>query len=55
MIYRKAVKSAVLSMLSLILLLSLLITSNKVNADGVVVDKVYHPYVLPNEQQHHQH
>lgn len=34
--------------LSLSLLLSFTFT---VNADGVVVDKVYHPYVLPNERE----
>jgi hypothetical protein len=25
--------------------------SARVNADGIVVDKVYHPYVLPNERE----
>ena len=29
----------------------LIIFSNVVCADGVVVDKVYHPYVLPNEKE----
>lgn len=28
-----------------------LVLSNTVLADGIVVDKVYHPYVLPNERE----
>lgn len=32
-------------------LLISLVLSNAVLADGVVVDKVYHPYVLPNERE----
>ena len=35
-------------LLNLSLFLSI---SFEVNADGVVVDKVYHPYVLPNERE----
>lgn len=34
-----------------LLLLILLIGSKVVWADGIVVDKVYHPYVLPNEKE----
>jgi hypothetical protein len=33
-----------------VFLLLLLVTSY-VNADGIVIDKVYHPYVLPNETE----
>ncbi len=34
-----------------VLFFILTIFSNVAMADGVVVDKVYHPYVLPNEQE----
>jgi hypothetical protein len=34
-----------------LVLLILVFFSNAAIADGVVVDKVYHPYVLPNEQE----
>ncbi|CCQ09244.1 hypothetical protein PALB_810 [Pseudoalteromonas luteoviolacea B = ATCC 29581] len=33
------------------LLLSIFLLSGSVRADGMVVDKVYHPYVLPNEKE----
>ncbi|MBU2923385.1 hypothetical protein Q4530_14930 [Colwellia sp. 1_MG-2023] len=36
---------------ALIFLSISLVTSSIVYADGVVVDKVYHPYVLPNERE----
>jgi len=38
------------SILIMILFTSALF-SDKVSADGMVVDKVYHPYVLPNERE----
>lgn len=38
-------------MWSRLLALMLLISSSAAIADGVVVDKVYHPYVLPNERE----
>ena len=34
-----------------VILIVLLTFSKVVLADGVVVDKVYHPYVLPNEKE----
>ncbi|RHW77207.1 hypothetical protein [Colwellia sp. RSH04] len=38
-------------MWSRLLAVMLLISSSAAIADGMVVDKVYHPYVLPNEQE----
>jgi len=35
----------------LLILLSIVLCPNKAQADGVSVDKVYHPYVLPNERE----
>lgn len=34
-----------------VLFIMLIIFSGNVLADGIVVDKVYHPYVLPNERE----
>lgn len=51
MSYRKSIVSTPLALLSAMLLLILLLTSQFALADGVVVDKVYHPYVLPNERE----
>ncbi len=38
-------------MCSRVLFIILMIVSTNVLADGIVVDKVYHPYVLPNERE----
>lgn len=38
-------------MCSRMLFIILILFSTKVLADGMVVDKVYHPYVLPNERE----
>ena len=38
-------------MWSRLLAVMLLISSSAAIADGMVVDKVYHPYVLPNERE----
>ena len=38
-------------MCSRVLFIILIILSTNVLADGMVVDKVYHPYVLPNERE----
>jgi len=38
-------------MCSRVLFIILVILSTNVLADGMVVDKVYHPYVLPNERE----
>lgn len=38
-------------MCSRLLFIILIIISTNVLADGMVVDKVYHPYVLPNERE----
>lgn len=38
-------------MCSRVLLIMLIIFSGHAFADGIVVDKVYHPYVLPNERE----
>jgi len=35
----------------MIIILTSAFVNGKVSADGVVVDKVYHPYVLPNERE----
>jgi hypothetical protein len=52
MSYSKILMPARLTLLSLLLMvLVLLFNSKQANADGVVVDKVYHPYVLPNERE----
>lgn len=39
------------ALIAIFLLLTVILTSTNVQADGVVVDKVYHPYVLPNERE----
>jgi len=36
---------------TLLIILTVLSFANNAHADGVTVDKVYHPYVLPNERE----
>ncbi|WP_232771124.1 hypothetical protein [Colwellia sp. 75C3] len=43
--------SLISSVLCSVLVFSNIVFSNIALADGIVVDKVYHPYVLPNERE----
>lgn len=47
----KGVSIILYQIISVACALFTLIVSPNVHADGVVVDKVYHPYVLPNERE----
>lgn len=51
MCYGKHLTSVNASLIGIILLCTTMLNSSNVLADGVVVDKVYHPYVLPNERE----